>query len=185
MVDFLERIPKPSKLGINQGLTTPSAQFLFQEIGTPRSSFSGTCQNPDDPAFKRLVATKSVGPFRATGLKPALDSLALVMADVKAALPDLHAVVSSNGMLCCRLRHIGGKNVEPPSAHSWGTAIDLKIAGETDRQGDNLTLRGLALLAKFFNAHGWVWGAAFPSEDSMHFEVSRERIVAFKQSGVM
>ncbi len=185
MIDFLERITKPSKLGINQGLTTPTASFLLQELGNPREHYTGDCQPPTNPAFMKLTATRDVGPFRATGLIPALESMKAVMADVKNELPALHDQLSSAGMMCCRLRHIGGKNVEPPSSHSWGTAIDIKIANTLDAQGDNKTLRGLALLAKFFNAHGWVWGAAFPTEDSMHFEVSREKLKLFKDTGLL
>ncbi|KPF79639.1 hypothetical protein IP88_01770 [alpha proteobacterium AAP81b] len=185
MVDFLERIPKPSKLGINQGLTTPTASFLLQELGNPREDYTGECQNPTNPAFKKLVATRDVGPFRATGLIPALESLKAVLADVRNELPELHDSLSSEGMLCCRFRKINGKAVAPPSSHSWGTAIDLKISNVLDRQGDNMTLRGLALLAKFFNAHGWIWGVSFPTEDAMHFEVSREKLKQFRDAGLL
>lgn len=31
-------------------------------------------------------------------------------------------------------------------------------------------------MADFFNGEGWVWGAAYGREDSMHFEVARETI---------
>ncbi len=184
-MDYLELIPKPAAGGINQGIHAPSAAFLEQLLGMPRDSFSGECQPPNNPAFKKLVATKNVGPFKATGLTPALASLSAVFADVHAAVPDLYAQLANNGMLCCRFRHIGGKNVPPPSSHSWGTAIDFLLAGKTDIQGDNKVFRGLGVLAKFFNAHQWIWGAAFPTEDSMHFEVSQELLLRWKDSGAL
>jgi hypothetical protein len=183
MVDFLELIPRPAPGSVNQGLTTPAASFLESLLGNPRETYTGQCQNPTNPSFKKLVATQSVGPFKATGLKVALRSLKQVMADVNNELPTLHALLSSNGMLCCRFRRIGGQVVPPPSAHSWGTAIDLMVDGKTDPQGDKKVMRGLLLLSRFFNARGWVWGATFPVEDAMHFEVSRERLLIWKDSG--
>lgn len=182
-MDYLELIPKPMAGGVNQGIHAPTAGFLEQLLGMPRDSFTGDCQPPNNPSFKKFVATKTVGPFKATGLIPALESLTAVFADVKMAAPDLHAMLKSNGMLCCRFRHIGGRNVPPPSSHSWGTALDLVVGGKTDVQGDNKVMRGLAVLAKFFNAHQWVWGATFPTEDSMHFEVSQELLLRWKDSG--
>jgi hypothetical protein len=183
IVDFLELIPRPAPGGVNQGLRAPTAAFLEQLLGLPREDFTGQCQPPTVPAFKRLVATSNVGPFSATGLKPALKSLAAIFADVKSEVPELHAILKSNGMLCCRFRHIGGKNVPPPSSHSWGTALDLIVGGKTDVQGDNKVMRGLSILARFFNAHQWVWGATFPTEDSMHFEVSQELLIRWKDAG--
>ena len=44
---------------------------------------------------------------------------------------------------------------------------------------DAAELSGLVIddrLADFFNGDGWVWGAAYGREDSMHFEVAKETI---------
>lgn len=185
MADFLELIPLPAPGGVNQGIHAPTAGFLEQLLGMPRDSFTGDCQPPNNPSFKRLVTTASIGPFRVTGLKPAVKSLTEIFTDVKHAQPELHDMLASNGMLCCRFRHIHGKNVPPPSSHSWGTALDLILGGKTDVQGDRKVLRGLAVLAKFFNAHNWVWGATFPQEDAMHFEVSQELLLRWKDTGVL
>jgi hypothetical protein len=185
-VNFLEKLPKPGKASINQGLTSPSAAFMIGLVGDPRTSYTGDCQDPTNPAFKKLVETRSVGPMRVTGLKAALASLDRVFADVKAEFPDLHAAIGSAGMLCCRKKRLGGGKLgATPSNHSFGTAVDLTISGVLDKQGDNFTLRGLLMLAKFFNAHGWVWGVSFPTEDAMHFEAARETLLKWRADGLI
>ena len=45
------------------------------------------------------------------------------------------------------------------------------------------TQLGLTLLADFFNKEGWIWGAGFGREDSMHFEVSREKLLQWRRLG--
>jgi hypothetical protein len=184
-MDYLEKLPKPSKLGVNQGLTSPSASFMEALLGDPRDTYTGDCQDPTNVAFKKLVATRTVGPIRVTGLKAALDSLARVFADVQSEMPDLYALIGTEGMLCCRYKKIKGKVVASPSNHTWGAAVDLKISNVTDEQGDNKTQRGLMILAKYFNAHGWYWGAVFPTEDSMHFEVARETLQKWREQGLI
>jgi len=72
-------------------------------------------------------------------------------------------------MLCCRYVR-GSKKVI--SNHSWGTAIDLTIAGRLDPPGDGFTQVGLLKLYRFFREAGWYWGAGFRREDSMHFELA-------------
>ncbi|MGH2340908.1 M15 family metallopeptidase [Segnochrobactraceae bacterium EtOH-i3] len=184
MVDYLEKIPNPSKTGINQGLTSPSAAYMESILGEPRESYTGECQEPDNPSFKALITTRKVGPIKATGLSAALSSLDSIFSDVKNELPDLYALIGNAGMLCCRYKRIKGKVVKQPSNHSWGTAIDIKLGGVLDTQGDGKTLRGLMILAHYFNAHGWYWGASFPTEDAMHFEVARETLAKWSQAGL-
>jgi hypothetical protein len=183
--NYLDKLPRPSATGINQGLTSPSSSFMISLLGSPRTSYTGTCQDPNVAAFKRLVSTRSVGPIRVTGLNAALDSLARVFADVKSELPDLHAIIGTEGMLCCRFKKINGTIVRDPSNHSFGTAVDLKLGGVLDRQGDNLVMRGLLILAKYLQAHGWYWGASFPTEDAMHFEVARETLLKWRDAGTL
>ncbi len=62
------------------------------------------------------------------------------------------------------------------STHSYGLALDLNIDGVLDNFTDGKTQLGLTILADFFNEEGWVWGAGFSREDSMHFEVSRKQL---------
>ena len=126
-----------------------------------------------------------MGPIRVTGLKVALDSLAQVLEDVRREVPDLHALIGTAGMVCCRYKKIRGQIVREPSNHSWGAAIDLTIGGRLDAQGDNRVQRGLLILSRYFNTHGWYWGAAFPTEDAMHFEVSRELLLKWRNDGVL
>lgn len=184
-MNFLERLPKPHPGIVNQGITSPSVRVMRSLIVEPRTDYTGECQNPTVAEFKRMVRTESVGPFRATGIVPALDSLRMIFAQVKSELPELHAVLGSAGMLCCRFKRISGQVVEEPSNHSWGTAIDIKIDGQLDNQGDDQCFRGLLLLAKFFNAARWVWGVSFPVEDAMHFEASAELIRDWKRAGLV
>jgi hypothetical protein len=184
-VNYLEKLPRSSATGINQGLTSPSSSFMITLLGQPRTTYTGNCQDPDVAAFKKRVSTRSVGPIRVTGVNAALDSLARVFADVKSELPDLYAIIGTEGMLCCRYKKINGKIVKDPSNHSFGTAVDLKLGGQLDKQGDNLVMRGLLILAKYFNAHGWYWGASFPTEDAMHFEVARETLLKWRDAGLV
>jgi D-alanyl-D-alanine carboxypeptidase len=184
-MNYLERIPAPTSAIVNLGLTSPSEAFMLGILPDPRSDYTGDCQQPTNPLFQRLAETRSVGPFRATGIRPALDSLAGVMAAVKAELPDLHDKLGSAGMLCCRFRKVNGRIVRKRSNHSFGTAIDIKIDNHLDHQGDGFALRGLLILAKYFNAAGWYWGATFPTEDAMHFEASKELLQRWKRAALI
>jgi len=93
-----------------------------------------------NPKLVRNVATMNVGPFKATGLKPAVMSLERVMADIQRLQPGVHTLLSSAGMLVvCFVRG----STTSISNHSWGTAIDLKIGGQMDTRGDNQVQYGL------------------------------------------
>ena len=80
------------------------------------------------------------------------------------------ADLGTAGMLCCRLVRGSATAI---SNHSWGTAIDLTLDGVLDVYGDDKVQYGLTLIAPIFNRHGWYWGAAFRTEDGMHFEGSK------------
>ena len=95
------------------------------------------------------------------------------MIDIETEQRSVHDALSTAGMLCCR-RVRGSKTAI--SNHSWGTAVDLKIEGKLDARGNDLVQRGLIMIAPIFNRHGWYWGAGFPTEAGMHFEVSREKL---------
>jgi peptidoglycan hydrolase-like protein with peptidoglycan-binding domain len=165
------------KLGpLNSGLKALSNKFMLEKLGQPRESFSTDCQPVTNATLKKNIKTDSVGPFRVTGLAPAVDSLRSVMADIKAAQPDTYNVLGSAGMLCCR--YVRG-STSSISNHSWGTAIDLTLKGVLDKRGDGMVQYGLALIAPIFNKHGWYWGASFPTEDAMHFEIGRDLLESF------
>jgi hypothetical protein len=131
----------------------------------------GKCTTPNNPSFTPLLVTKNVGPFKVTGLRPAVNSLQEVLERVKHEVPDLYAILGSSGMLCSRFTKIrrpdGTIKIGPSiSNHSWGAALDINLGGNLDAQGNDKTQRGLLILSTYFNAAGWYWGAAFPVEDA-------------------
>lgn len=173
---LLSTVPRPAKHTINQGLVAVSPAFMISSLGQPRHSYSQDCQPMTNEKLKKHVVSKSVGPFKVTGLDLAVDSLQQVFEDIRKEQPAVYALLGTAGMLCCRLIRGSSTGV---SNHSWGTAIDLKLDGILDRRGDDKVQMGLTLIAPIFNRHGWYWGAAFRTEDAMHFEASRSLITAW------
>lgn len=170
--DLLRPLPRPAAGSINTGLAAVSNGFMLATFGEPLvgGGYNELCQQPTNPKLRRNIVTDTVGPFRATGLVPAVLSLKAVMADIQTEQPAAYAALGSAGMLCCRL--VRGSTTAI-SNHSWGTAIDLTLNGVLDAYGDNKVQTGLTLIAPIFNRHGWYWGAAFSKEDGMHFEGGR------------
>ena len=167
-------VPRPAANSINIGLDSVSNVYMLQKLGSPRDGgYSTLCQPPTNPRLRRNLVTDTVGPFRATGLVPAIISLKGVMNDLRSAQPAIYRGLGSAGMLCCRL--VRGSN-SSISNHSWGTAIDLTLNGVLDVYGNDTVQYGLTLIAPIFNRHGWYWGAGFRKEDGMHFEGSRDLI---------
>lgn len=193
-VDYLERIPIPPRQTFNVGLTSAGNEQMLELFGHPvknaRYDKTGECTPPNNPKFVARLETRSVGPFRVTGIRPAIDSMTLVLDRVKAELPDLWEKLGSAGMHCARFTKIrqpdGSLKIGPNiSNHTFGTAIDIKIDGTLDRQGDGKTLRGLLVLSAYFNAANWYWGAGFTTEDAMHFEVSKGLLSRWKTAGTI
>ncbi|WP_197507301.1 M15 family metallopeptidase [Mitsuaria sp. 7] len=166
-------VPRPDAHTMNPGLVAVSSTYMVQSLGQPRHSYSQDCQPLTNEKLKKHIVSKSVGPFRATGLDLAVDSLAAVMEDIRKEQPAVYAALGTAGMLCCR--NIRGSTTGI-SNHSWGTAIDLTLNGVLDKRGDSKVQVGLTLIAPIFNRHGWYWGAAFRTEDAMHFEASRSLV---------
>jgi hypothetical protein len=183
-MDFLELLPKPDKNTINVGLRTASTEQLIELLGNPRDTYTGDCQPISNPTLRARIKTDSVGPFRATGHEAALQSLKEIFAEINKEIPELHAILGSAGMECARLTRLGdGRLGDKPSKHSWGLAIDIKLNGRLDKQGDNNVFRGLLILSRYFNAAGWYWGAAFKTEDGMHFEPSITLLQQWRDAG--
>ena len=174
-------IPIPQN--INTGLNSAKQLTMKSLLGTPRGSFNQDCQPVTNQVLKNLIRTEDVGPFTVSGLAPAVDSLKEVLSDIRQEQPEVFAVLGTAGMLCARLMRNSFTSI---SNHAWGTAIDLKISGILDERGDDArtTQRGLALIAPIFNRHSWYWGAGFPTEDAMHFELSEQRIRELHEAGV-
>jgi hypothetical protein len=128
------------------------------------------------------LETRQVGPIRVTMLKPALDSLERIVAQLREQEPDIYAALGTAGALCVRLIRGSTRAI---SNHSWATAIDVKLQGQLDGFGDGGTQFGLLLLAELFNEEGWYWGATYSREDSMHFEVGVETLRRWQQEGLI
>lgn len=179
-MNWTKLVPVPS--GINQGLTSARQSTMLSLLGNPRSNYGQDCRPITNPVLKPLIASRDMGPFRATGLKPALDSLAEVLAAIKAANPELHDLLGTAGMLCARNQRGSTTAI---SNHSWGTAIDININGVLDAYGDRKVQGGLVEIYPIFNKHGWYWGAAFGKEDGMHFECSEQMIRRWASNGTL
>lgn len=151
-------------------------------IGNPRGSYSKECQWPTNPRVAELMLRRTtLGPLHnVTGLRPAVLTLEKILADIRKEAPLVHDALGHEGMLCCRF--VTGSHTAI-SNHSWGTAIDLTLEGRLDSRGDDRTQRGLLEIHPIFNRHGFYWGAAFPTEDAMHFEASDELIRQWAKDG--
>lgn len=165
---------------INPGLNGTKNSLMLSLLGNPRSSYGKDCREVTNPGLKARMKTADVGPFKVTGLDLAVDSLRSVLADVKREEPGIHAALGTAGMLCCRFVRGSSSAI---SNHSWGTAIDLTVDGVLDQRGNDKVQEGLALIAPIFNRHRWYWGAAFPTEDAMHFEVSLQLLQEWGATG--
>ena len=165
---------------VNRGLTVGTPRFLEDFLGRPREVLSSDCEPITNPKLKSMIRVENVGPIRVQMLEPAIESLKRVFANVQATDPDLYARINTAGSLC--VRQIRG-TIGRISTHSFGLAVDLNIDGDLDTLGDGKTQLGLTILADFFKEEGWVWGAAFGREDSMHFEVSQKMLEEWRAAG--
>jgi len=165
---------------VNGKINVAGPGFLEQFIGRPRENLSDNCDPMTNPKLKAMLRLESVGPIRVSMLQPAIESITRVFENVKNTDPDLYARINTAGSLCVRqIRGTRGRT----STHSFGLAVDLNIDGKLDTLGDGKTQLGLTILADFFRAEGWVWGAGFSREDSMHFEVSRQMLEQWRAEG--
>ena len=165
---LIERIPKAKVTGYNVGLTNAGNATMQARFGAPRSTYSQACQGVTNRTLAARMTSRSVGPFVVTGLDSAVTSLATIMTAIALDQRLVYRVLGNVGMLCAR--YVRGSSVNI-SNHSWGTAIDLTLAGVLDARGDDYIQFGLHLISGIFNNNGWYWGAGFPTEDAQHFEV--------------
>ncbi|MDP5217095.1 M15 family metallopeptidase [Ruegeria sp. 2205SS24-7] len=167
---------------VNDGLELARPSFLRETFGLPREDLSNDCQPMTNERLKSKLVLEEVGPVRVRMLKPAIESLRDVFDNIRRTDPDLYARINTAGSLC--VRFIRGSTTSA-SAHAYGLAVDLNIDGVLDTLGDGKTQLGLTILADFFRQEGWVWGAAWGREDSMHFEVSRNKIEEWVDQGLL
>lgn len=165
---------------VNGTITVGGSRWLENFLGRPRENLSDNCDSMTNPKLKAMLKVEDVGPIKVSMLQPAIDSLKRVFAKIESVDPDLYARISTAGSLCVRqIRGTRGRT----STHSFGLAVDLNIDGKLDTLGDGKTQLGLTILADFFREEGWVWGAGFSREDSMHFEVSRQKLEQWRAEG--
>lgn len=169
--------------GINHDVKNAKQQTMLALLGSPRFSYDVDCQEVTNATLKNMLVTQNVGPFRVTGLQPAIEDLCTIFAEVQATDEELSQALGTAGMLCARL--VRGTTTGAISNHSWGTAIDIRIDDQLDRRGDGKVFVGLVQLAPFFHRHGWFWGAGFGTEDGMHFEVGDEKIRQWHAAGLL
>jgi len=167
---------------VNQDLEHANSSFLRDAFGLPREDLTDECQSMTNPRLEEKLVLEEVGPVRVRMLKPAVESLRTVFENIRRTDPDLYDRINTAGSLC--VRRIRGAT-SSASAHAYGLAVDLNIDGVLDTLGDGKTQLGLTILAEFFREEGWVWGAAWGREDSMHFEVSRNKIQEWLDDGLL
>ncbi|MEO0765502.1 MAG: M15 family metallopeptidase [Pseudomonadota bacterium] len=171
-----------ARRNLNEGLRIASPSYLESVFGKPRENLTSTCQGMTNERLASKLRTEQVGPVRVRMLQPALDSLGRVFDEIQKTDPKLYSRINTAGALC--VRHIRGAPGRT-STHAFGLSLDLNIDGKLDRLGDGKTQLGLTILADFFQAEGWYWGAAFSREDSMHFEVSRDLVEKWIAEGLL
>ncbi len=171
-----------NRTNVNKGLQVAGPRYLEEKLGRPRETLSDDCEPMTNEDLASKLVLEQVGPIRVNMLRPAADSLRRVFENVRRADPDLYARINTSGSLC--VRRIRG-TANSLSTHSYGLALDLNIDGHLDNFTDGKTQLGLTILADFFHEEGWVWGAGFRREDSMHFEVSRRQLDDWLQQGLL
>lgn len=185
MASLTKKVTFPSqgldRRSINGDLRGARNSTMLSLIGNPRGTYDQECRMPTNPTVSGLVVySADVGPFKVTGLKPAVETLEAIFSDVKRNERSVYDALGHVGMLCCR--YVRGSTTAI-SNHSWGTAVDLTIEGVLDRRGDGKTQIGLLKIYEYFNKHGFFWGAAFGTEDCMHFEASDQLIRQWHSDG--
>jgi hypothetical protein len=183
---YTQLVPTPARRHMNTGLKAARVSTLIEIFG-PFPDLPVNCSGENkNKTVRGLLETRNVGPFRVTGIAPALDSLARIFARVKADHPDLYKIVGTAGMHCYR-RVRGGAS---PSNHSAGTAIDITIGGvlppmDFTPETPNLIPNGFVVLYGYFHREGWFWGAGYAGDrvDAMHYEASDSLLRAWRNNG--
>jgi hypothetical protein len=177
---YTEVVVIPRRREFNEGMTVATPDVLKQMLGAPRDVLSDECEPMTNARLQSMLRLQSVGPIRVNMLAPAVDSLRAVFEQVRVAEPDLYKQIRSSGSLCVRQIRASSQRA---SSHAFGLAVDVNIAGILDNFSDGNTQLGLIILADYFQSAGWIWGAGFRREDSMHFEVSQELLETWRGDG--
>jgi hypothetical protein len=173
---------------LNKGLSAARVSTMVEALGRPREPLSQhECRDKQaSPNVVRLRDTRKItAHLTLRGIKPALDSIEGVLAKVKAENSELIEQLRTDGMICVRHKKpTDGSFSNEPSNHSWGTAVDFKLAGHgAPGNTGSKAPRFIAIMAPFFNEAGWYSGIGF--HDTMHFEVADETIRKWKEQGLL
>lgn len=180
-MNFLELV-EVDKDSINTKCHSCPTRLLVKIFGHPVTKYSDSCRPPTHPHWRHVMVTESIGPFNVTGHREAIKLFRDAFREVKETKPELYAALGTAGMLCCR--RVRG-SINTPSNHALGLAVDITINGKLDNRGDGKTFRGLLELYSVLKKYGIYWGTGFPTEDAMHFEVSKEVCMNWIDKGVM
>jgi len=157
---------------------------LLQVLGLPAREITGQgCQQADNERFRSFIENADVGRFRVVMLKPAIDSLKVILTQVKTTDAALYDSLGTAGALCVRYAR-GSRTL---SSHSFGTALDVTIDGQflgVGTPASGQTAEKVSKLAEYFGAAGWVWGGGFLVPDPMHFEVGSELFERWVDAGI-
>lgn len=184
---YTKLVPTPSRSSMNSGLSPAHVSTLHELFGDfPNLPVNcGDCKNP---RVSRLLETRDVGPFRATAIKPFLDVLERVFAKVKAAHPDLYAILGTEGAMC--YRRVRGSS--SPSNHAAGSAIDLTVGGvlppmDYSPATPDPIPNGFVILYGFMHAEGIYWAAGYAGGriDAQHWEVADETLRKWHAQGLI
>jgi hypothetical protein len=163
-----KRIPVPDKNSINGNLNSPHNASVIKKLGLPNGEKE-----------RELRVTMQITPhIKATGNKHFLERFKKVMDEVKVKRPDLYDNLRTAG--CFNIRPVVGAAAYR-SNHSWGIAIDLYFGDAVVPRDSGLTEEGMKELYAFMHNAGFYWGAEFPTDDAMHWEMSLEWLL--KQYG--
>ena len=175
---YSQRVDLAGLLPINKGLTSAKEETMISLLGSPRMPLTTVGQNERaSDLVKRNVVLERMSPlFRLTGLAPAIADLKKALKKAFDKEPDLASVLSTEGMLSVRMRKPTDGSVSTHiSNHAWGTAVDFKIVGfDAPANAGSTVPLFIAILIPLLNDAGWFSGVGF--RDTMHFEVSEERI---------
>ena len=181
-MDYAAKVPLPGPGDINTGLSYCRPETALSIFGPPAVPLPVNCGAPTSERLKAALITANVGPFRVTGIKPAVESLTRIFARVKAEKPELYAATGTAGMLCVRCIR-GYPSI--PSNHAFGAAIDLEMNGQLVPLNAPWAQAGTLALYRHFHAERWFWGASWQRPDSMHFEASDELIRDWHARGLI
>ena len=101
MTNFHELVPIPPLSDINTGLTAAKPFTMLSLLGKP-GRLTQDCSSITNPRLHAQIVQHHFTNFSVTGWKPAIDALVAAMTEVYNEQPELHAVLRTAGMLCCR-----------------------------------------------------------------------------------